>query len=253
MTLNLADSFNPNPKPSFGRKPPNPDCYYIGKRLFTKIKCDDCGFEIQRRTDSINSRGTGSFCKLCVAKKSAVRMKSEKPHLKTGETLKCKNCEKEFYGVRSKLETRKYCSKDCKYKYQSEHQDKTNFIKNTVSGEQHSNYKHGKRVGKHENKPKLRLSVVERDGGKWCLLCGKPGPGLHLHRINYGSEGGKYELGNCVLLCGDDHALVHTSKITWKPLLLDYLESLNPEIIRKFWMDREPAGIQFKRKLKEGA
>ncbi|MYX21989.1 hypothetical protein GTY77_18265 [Streptomyces sp. SID8380] len=74
-------------------------------------------------------------------------------------------------------------------------------------------------------KEQVREEVKKRDGN-WCLLSGKPGPGLHLHRVVYSGMGGgngKYEVWNCVLLSNEMHALVHSSKRTWMPLLLDYL------------------------------
>lgn len=74
-------------------------------------------------------------------------------------------------------------------------------------------------------KEEVRSEVKKRDGN-WCLLSGKPGPGLHLHRVRYsgmGGGGGKYEVGNCVLLSDSMHRLVHSSKRTWQPLLLDFL------------------------------
>lgn len=74
-------------------------------------------------------------------------------------------------------------------------------------------------------KEEVREAVKERDGN-WCLLSGKPGPGLHLHRVVYGGMGGgngKYEVWNCVLLSNEMHTLVHSSKKTWMPLLLEYL------------------------------
>jgi 5-methylcytosine-specific restriction endonuclease McrA len=91
------------------------------------------------------------------------------------------------------------------------------------SGERNPNYRHGRRTGTFVSKPVVRRAVIDRDGN-WCLICGAPGPGLHLHRVRYGSEGGDYEQANCVQLCGAHHALVHSSKRTWKPLLLEYLE-----------------------------
>lgn len=72
------------------------------------------------------------------------------------------------------------------------------------------------------SKAKARAAVIERDGD-WCLLCGKPPKGLHLHRVIYGSQGGPYEVGNCVLLCLHDHAVVHSTKRLWQPRLLTHL------------------------------
>lgn len=77
-------------------------------------------------------------------------------------------------------------------------------------------------------KEEVRAAVKDRDGD-WCLLSGKSGPGLHLHRVVYSGMGGgngKYEVWNCVLLSNEMHTLVHSSKKTWMPLLLDYLSCM---------------------------
>ncbi|GGH46179.1 hypothetical protein GCM10008014_08670 [Paenibacillus silvae] len=75
-------------------------------------------------------------------------------------------------------------------------------------------------------KEKVRQAVIERDGGNWCALSGVPGPGLHLHRIVYGSQGGKYEVDNCILLSKQMHDLVHSSKKTWMPILQDHVRCM---------------------------
>jgi hypothetical protein len=90
------------------------------------------------------------------------------------------------------------------------------------AGAKNPAYKHGRRVGVHVSKPAVRRAVVERDG-EWCLISGRPGPGLHLHRVIYGSEGGLYAASNCVLLAPEIHALVHSNKRLWQPLLIAYL------------------------------
>jgi len=88
-------------------------------------------------------------------------------------------------------------------------------------------------------KEKVRKQVIERDG-KWCLLCGKPPKGLHLHRVVYGSQKGKYEKSNCVLLCNIDHDLIHSDKRLFQPLLLQYLE-----MATKHQLDHEPTEPPF--------
>jgi len=77
----------------------------------------------------------------------------------------------------------------------------------------------------HISKAKVRKAVIERDKGNWCSICGVPGPGLHLHRVIYGSQGGKYEVDNCILLCAEHHDIVHSNKRVWQPLLLNYLKA----------------------------
>jgi uncharacterized protein YgiB involved in biofilm formation len=106
------------------------------------------------------------------------------------------------------------------------------FMKNASdnSGSRNGRYVNGKNVGRNKGpsqKVKVRAEVIERDGN-WCLYCGQPGPGLHLHRVVYGSQGGKYEASNCVQLCAQDHARIHSSKSTWMPLLLEYLTHAHP-------------------------
>lgn len=73
------------------------------------------------------------------------------------------------------------------------------------------------------DKGPIREAVMKRDGN-CCLLCGVVSDHLHLHRVVYGSQGGKYEVLNTVLLCEDDHQnTVHARKKVWQPLLLAHL------------------------------
>lgn len=142
---------------------------------------------------------------------------------------KCENCYQTFYVYQSEIKKGGgvYCSKKCYV----ERQKNTGYVpKNFISsvdnrGKNNGRYKHGKRIGGHTQKRKLREKVIQRDGGNWCLFCGKPGPGLHLHRIRYGSQGGRYELNNCVQLCPIHHDLVHSSKRKWMPILKNYIET----------------------------
>lgn len=100
---------------------------------------------------------------------------------------------------------------------------------------------------KEQTKEQVRAEVKKRDGN-WCLISGKPGPGLHLHRVEYGGMGGgggKYEVWNCVLLSNEIHTLVHSNKRLYKPLLLQYLDAKKQgkdpsEILNKL---REKANI----------
>lgn len=77
-------------------------------------------------------------------------------------------------------------------------------------------------------KTKVREQVIERDGN-WCLICGKPPKGLHLHRIVYGSQGGKYEKDNCIQLCTVHQGMVHSNKKVWMPLLREYVHKANED------------------------
>lgn len=82
-------------------------------------------------------------------------------------------------------------------------------------------------------KEKVRSAVSDRDASvgehNCCLLCGKPGPGLHLHRIIYGGMGGgggQYEIDNCVLVCHNCHDRIHSNKRVWQPILLDHIKAM---------------------------
>ncbi len=96
----------------------------------------------------------------------------------------------------------------------------------------HHNQKPSKSMRKLMNKSskeKTRAVVKQRDGNH-CLLCGEPGPGLHLHRVIYsgmGGGGGVYEPDNCVLLCTNHHMTVHSNKRIWQPILLDKIAQAN--------------------------
>lgn len=77
------------------------------------------------------------------------------------------------------------------------------------------------------NKAAVRQKVIERDGER-CLVCRASNVPLHLHRIVYGSHGGKYEISNTCLLCyhhhnADGRQSVHSRKKEAQPLLLAHL------------------------------
>lgn len=75
-------------------------------------------------------------------------------------------------------------------------------------------------------KSKVRAAVIERDGGNWCAISGATGVRLELHRIVYGSQGGKYETDNCILLSVEMHEEVHSDKKTWMPILQDHVHCM---------------------------
>lgn len=114
-------------------------------------------------------------------------------------TRHCVQCAKKFSTAQLQ---KKYCTPKCRAR--AERQKK----------------RHG---GPIINKGAVRAAVIERDLDA-CLLCGKPPGALQLHRVKYGSEGGKYVVENCVQLCAHDHLyVVHADKRVWQPLLLEYL------------------------------
>ena len=68
----------------------------------------------------------------------------------------------------------------------------------------------------------IRRQVADRDKGR-CRFCGTA-VNVQAHHIVYRSQGGKDLVDNLISLCLEHHALVHSDKRTWMPLLLAALE-----------------------------
>ena len=68
--------------------------------------------------------------------------------------------------------------------------------------------------------------VMQRDNYK-CRLCGTS-LNLQLHHIIYKSEDKSKinDVNNCIMLCVEHHALVHSNKKYWQPKLLELVEGL---------------------------
>ncbi len=66
-----------------------------------------------------------------------------------------------------------------------------------------------------------RKAVLVRDRAR-CRFCGKTA--VHVHHINYRSEGVDHSASNLICLCPAHHDLVHSDKRRWKPLLLATME-----------------------------
>jgi hypothetical protein len=199
--------------------------YFVNpvKAVIKQMKCSYCQKDFEMTLGQFNQKFIDRFCS---------RECSYKGKLK-GKYKKCLNCDKEFYSQRSR--EKKCCSKRCDAILHPRKGFMTN-VNN--SGKNNGQYSHGKYVGRGRaggdtHKKKVREMVIERDGGKWCLLCGKPGPGLHLHRVIYGSQCGVYELDNCMQLCAEDHEKIHSNKHFWQPILLEYLKDNS----KRLWLN----------------
>ena len=68
--------------------------------------------------------------------------------------------------------------------------------------------------------------VMQRDNYK-CRLCGTS-LNLQLHHVIYKSEDKSKinDINNCIMLCVEHHALVHSNKKYWQPKLLELVEGL---------------------------
>lgn len=76
--------------------------------------------------------------------------------------------------------------------------------------------------------------TLERD--QRCRYCGTR-RNLHVHHIDYKSQGGNNDLHNLIALCVEHHDLVHTNKGLWQPLLRAYIWLLYIESRRLFLLD----------------
>jgi 5-methylcytosine-specific restriction endonuclease McrA len=79
-----------------------------------------------------------------------------------------------------------------------------------------------------------RDCVLERD--QRCRYCGTR-RNLHVHHINYKSQGGSHDPHNLITLCNAHHDLVHTNKGLWQPILRAYIWLLYIEGRRLFLLE----------------
>lgn len=212
---------NPVPKPEFKRVVDSKGKY----RYMISGDCEICGKYFEKRKDKARYK---SICQAC-AKKKGNEERAGSIGIRNGKVKKCVVCQSEYYVTPGRI-TSKYCGRKCYHEANKDRVPKGFINSPDNAGKKNGRYKDGKRVGEkaqqNTSKNKVRADVIKRDGN-WCLICGKPPKGLHLHRVVYGSQGGKYEKGNCVQLCSDHHDLVHSSKRTYMPLLQEYLRSAN--------------------------
>lgn len=203
----------------------------VQNRAMVNVICEKCGKGFQRRTDQVGRHNGRNFCsRMCANQANASG--NSRPARKTGRTISCQKCHKEFYVSGSRLRYgARFCSHQCASAWHLEQPRlKRQFGFPDNAGTKNGRYKNGESVGRSNTtavKARVRRAVGERDGD-WCLLCGKPPKGLHLHRVRYGSEGGAYEITNCVQLCGLHHDIVHSNKRVWQPKLIGYLSESDP-------------------------
>jgi len=76
--------------------------------------------------------------------------------------------------------------------------------------------------------------VLERD--RRCRFCGVIRD-LHVHHINYRSQGGNHDAHNLIVLCHKHHRLVHSDKGVWQPILRAYIWLLYMQGQRRFLLD----------------
>lgn len=198
----------------------NPNFIYKDGRAYERIVCEECSVSFERRADR---KGGWKLCNICSHKRNGKERIGTILSNRKGEYLVCKVCEKSYYVSPSRIKA-KFCSNKCQGLYQQSQPLPKGFITSIDNkGKKNGRYKDGSRIGTNISKKNVRLGIIERDGN-WCLKCGLPGPGLHLHRVIYGSQGGKYETANCVLLCAVHHEEIHSNKTEWLPILQNHLK-----------------------------
>lgn len=119
------------------------------------------------------------------------------------------------------------CSEECFQEYRKPKKAKTGAAK--VQG-----------PGKNDIPLDVRKMVLRRDGVR-CRWCGSTS--VHLHHINYRSEGVDHSPHNLITLCPRHHEEVHRNKRKWKPILLG--------MIWMTYVQRRPVTVpQMERELK---
>lgn len=198
------------------KNPPKPT-----KRKYFHQSCSQCKEEFRRRSDA--KPKYPDLCLKCANRKSAAeRLGVPLPNALRGTFVECDHCGKRHYKKLSQLKRgheHLFCSQKCQGLWSSIHRVPVNLISSVDnSGKNNGRYKHGKRIGGHDRHKNLKKKIVARDG-KGCLLC-KSEELIHVHRVTPGALGGKYEIGNTVILCNKHHEEVHLEYDRWKDKLL---------------------------------
>jgi HNH endonuclease len=81
-----------------------------------------------------------------------------------------------------------------------------------------------------------------------CLLCGESRyHALQCHRVVPGENGGKYRVGNVVVLCGNCHGLVTAGVVRIHSLHLStsypYVARVTDETGQERWLPMKPNGV----------
>lgn len=182
-----------------------------------EVSCDNCGKYFLKRADQVE-KTSNNFCSqrcfgdyLSKTQKGKPRpeVSGEKPHLQKRIELECRQCGKVFSTKESHATRRKFCSKECMAKWQSESGE--------MSGQNNFNYKGGyKRYYGSDWRPQRR-KARKRDNYT-CQRCGitevEMGHALDVHHIIpfriFGIE--RYReanhLDNLISLCKTCHTTV---------------------------------------------
>lgn len=99
------------------------------------------------------------------------------------------------------------CSDDCKRDLLARHKTKV---------------QHREQVKTHRRRgvsSDLRERIRNRDHNV-CRVCSHVGYRMEIHHIRYRSQGGEDWVTNLIFLCDKHHALVHSNKRYWQPILL---------------------------------
>lgn len=146
----------------------------------------------------------------------------------------CLLCSKSIYRRPSEIKKGKvYCSQACCRKYRGEFdlipcqhcgvkfkpQKRTSkFCSRTCSNSGRKGLKYTKNA--KWNKHRQRLELLKRTFDfKTCMVRGcKYNKTYDIHRLTYGKDGGKYEVGNMFAICPNHHAEIHRNILIVKKI-----------------------------------
>lgn len=179
------------------------------------LSCSYCGLPIDHST------GAKKYCSIeCRSKAN-----SGDKHFKYSQTsVNCDQCGILCTKVKSQLNGKNFCSKECQNTFHS----------NAMKAANNPRYKHGDWLGHIKPKliyagftSKIRKIVRERDNN-CCVVCGmtkeQHGQNLHVHHIDY--DKANNELENLATVCKYCHGKIHGAEELWQKILSSQSELL---------------------------
>ena len=160
----------------------------------TTVHCDYCGKEINKPPSLIKEK---NFCdRNCMAN-----------YMKTGETVKCYVCGKEFYKIKSQIDRseKHFCSEKCKCEHQTT-------LRGELSPQYNPNLTDEERKANRDyiEYAEWRNKVFERDNYT-CQRCGQKQGDINAHHLNsfHWDKEHRTDINNGITLCTSCHKLFH--------------------------------------------
>lgn len=192
----------------------------------TKRLCKQCGKELSLKS-SRTKKGRGKFCsRECYSKWRRENITGEEhPSWKGGKVKQlCEHCGKELLIPPSWIKKGggKFCSQECKAKWQSQH----------LSGENSPHWKGGLSFEPYCSKFNNEFKEYIRDKfGRVCFLCptteAENGQRLSVHHVNYNKDCGCDDDETCqfVPLCVGCNSKVNINRKMWEKKIKDKMQN----------------------------